>query len=114
MLALDLDGHPKVAKQVATIPGIVLHQDGDKEKTFLFPVSLFDRVAALVEPKRVRRLSEERRERLIQAGLRFRFEDGAGASSGERQAPRTTTGDQEKSPKPISRQIERRLPELNP
>ena len=51
MLALDLDGHPKVAKQVAVIPGIVLHQDGNEEKTFLFPVSLFDQVAALVEPK---------------------------------------------------------------
>jgi hypothetical protein len=95
MLALDLDGHPKVAKHVATIPDIVLHQDGDEEKAFLFPVGLFDQVAALVEPKRVRRLSRERRKRLIQAGLRFRFGDGAGASSGERQAPRTTTGDQD-------------------
>ena len=28
MLALEMDGHPKVAKQVATIPGIVLHRDG--------------------------------------------------------------------------------------
>jgi hypothetical protein len=60
MLALGLDGHPKVAKQLATIPGIVLHQDGGEEKTFLFPVSLFDQVAALVEPKRVRRLSDLR------------------------------------------------------
>ena|SRR5216683_6429592 len=52
MLALDLDGHPKVAKQVAKIPGIVLHQDGDEEKTLLFPVSLFDEVAALIERRR--------------------------------------------------------------
>ena len=95
MLALDLDGHPRVAKQVAAITGIVLHQDGDEEKTFLFPVSLFDQVAALVEPKKVRRLTEEHKAKLLKAGQRFRFKDGSGASSGERQAPRTITGDQE-------------------
>ncbi len=95
MLALELDGHPKVGKQVAAIPGIVLHQDGDEEKTFLFPVSLFDQVAALVEPKKVRRLTEEHKAKLLEAGQKFRFKDGSGASSGERQAPRTTEGDQE-------------------
>jgi hypothetical protein len=93
MLAIELDGHPKIAKQVAKIPGIVLHQDGDNEKTLLFPVGLFDEVAALIEPKKVRRLGEEQREKLIQAGLRFRFGDGAGASSGERRGPLTTIGD---------------------
>ena len=95
ILVLELDGHPKIAKQVAEIPGIVLHQDGYEEKTFLFPAGLFDQVAALVQPKKVRRLSEGQRERLIEAGRRFRFGDGAGASSGERQAPQITTGDQE-------------------
>jgi hypothetical protein len=95
MLALELDRHPKMAKQLAAIPGIALHQDGDDQKTFLFPVSVFDQLAVLVEPRKVRRLNEEQRERLIQAGLSFRFGDGAGASSGERQAPRTAESDQE-------------------
>jgi hypothetical protein len=36
MLALELDGHPRVAKQAAGIHGMVLHQDGNAEKTFLF------------------------------------------------------------------------------
>jgi hypothetical protein len=95
LLALELNGHPKIAKQVAGIPAIALHQDGDDEKTFLFPVSHFDQLAVLVEPRKVRRLNKEQRERLIQAGLSFRFGDGAGASSGERQASRTTEGGQE-------------------
>jgi hypothetical protein len=30
VLALELDGHPKIAKLVASNPGIVLHQDGDE------------------------------------------------------------------------------------
>ena len=45
VLALELDGHPKIAKQIAEISGIVLHQDGDDEKTFVFPVGLFEQVA---------------------------------------------------------------------
>jgi hypothetical protein len=95
MLALELDCHPKVAKQVAAILGIVLHQDGNEEKTFLFPVGLFDQVVALVEPKRVRRLSEEHKAKLLEAGQKHWFKDGSGDSSGERQALRTTAGDQE-------------------
>ena len=67
-LAVEVDGHPRIAKQVEAIPGIVLHQDGDDEKTFVFPVNLFDQVAAIVEPKRVKRLTDEQRARLVEAG----------------------------------------------
>ena len=38
-LAVEVDGHPRIAKQVGAIPGIVLHQDGDDEKTFVFPLT---------------------------------------------------------------------------
>src|SRR5712692_6269018 len=89
MLALDLDGHPRVAKQVAAIPGIVLHQDGNDEKTFLFPVGLFDQVAAFVEPKKLRRLSEEHKAKLLKASKPYRIKPGSNSPPGERQAPRT-------------------------
>jgi hypothetical protein len=95
MLAIELDGHPKVAKNVTTIPGIVLHQDGDNEKTFLFPVELFDQVAAVVEPKRVKRLTNEQRARLVEAGQLYQFHAGAKEGFPERQAHETGAGDQE-------------------
>jgi len=94
-LALELNGLPKIAKQVAVIRGVLLYQDGNDEKTFLFPVSLFDRIAALVEPKRIRRLGEKHKAKLLHAGQRFRFKHGSGASSGKRQASEKPQGDQE-------------------
>ncbi len=95
VLALELDGHPKIAKKVVEIPGIVLYRDGDDEKTFLFPVGLFDQVAALVEPKRIRRLTEEHKAKLVEASKPYRIKPGSNSPPGERQAPQTTEGDQE-------------------
>jgi hypothetical protein len=94
-LAVEVDGHPRIAKQVAAIPGIVLHHDGDDEKTFVFPVSLFNQVAAIVEPKRVKRLSDEQRARLVEAGQVYQFKDGAKGVFPERQAPEKPKGGQE-------------------
>jgi hypothetical protein len=54
-------------------------QDGDREKTFRFPVGDFDRVAEIVRP--VRRRPPESAAHLRSAGLRTRF--------GDRQALRT-------------------------
>ncbi len=54
-LAVEVDHHPGVARAVGAIPGVVLWQDGDHEKTFLFHVDLFDAVAALVKPRKRRR-----------------------------------------------------------
>ena len=94
-LAVEVDGHPRIAKQVGSIPGIELHQDGDAEKTFVFPVNLFDQVAAIVEPRRVKRLTEEQRARLVEAGQVYRFQAGAKDGFPERQAPETDAGGQE-------------------
>jgi hypothetical protein len=52
LLAVDVEHHPKKASQLAGIPGVRLHQDGDGEKTFLFPVDLFEKVARVVRPRR--------------------------------------------------------------
>ena len=63
-LAVELDGRPGLAKKLAGIPGVELWQDGDGEKTFLFPVDRFTEVAAVVKPHRRRRLSAEQRAEL--------------------------------------------------
>ena len=63
-LAVEVDGRPGLAKQLAAIPGVELWQNGDGEKTFLFPVGRFSEVAAVVQPHRRRRLSPERRAEL--------------------------------------------------
>ena len=94
-LAVEIDGHPRIAKQLGAIPGIVLHQDGDDEKTFVFPVDLLDQVAAIVESKRVKRLTDEQKAKLFAAGQLYQFQSGAKGGFPERQAPETAAGDQE-------------------
>jgi hypothetical protein len=54
-LAVEVDYHPGIAHAVAALQGVTLHQDGDHEKTFLFPVELFNQIAEIVHPRRRRR-----------------------------------------------------------
>ena len=61
LLAVQCDRHPFVAKQLVAL-GLCLIQDGDHEKTFVFPIELFEKVAAIVKPRKRRVLSEEQRE----------------------------------------------------
>ena len=63
-LAVEVDGRPGLVKKLVAIPGVELRQDGDGEKTVLFPVGRFCEVAAVVQPHRRRRLSPERRAEL--------------------------------------------------
>jgi hypothetical protein len=72
-LAVEIDYRPILAKAVAKVPGVRLYQDGDWEKTFLFDVSLFDQIAAIVKPRKRKQLSEEQRERLADIGKQHRF-----------------------------------------
>jgi len=67
-IAVEVDGRPKIAKRIAAIQGIRLHQDGDDEKTFTFDVSLFEQVAEIEKPRKRRHLSDEHREKLTTAG----------------------------------------------
>ena len=60
-LAVDIDYHDQIANKVRAIPGVTVKCDGDREKTFLFPLSLFARVARLVQPRRRRRMTPEQR-----------------------------------------------------
>ena len=79
-LAVEVDGRPSLVKKLAAIPGVDLWQDGDGEKTFLFPVGRFTEVAAVVKPHRRRRLSAEQRAELAARLL--------AATTSRRQAPR--------------------------
>jgi hypothetical protein len=61
LLAVEIDYRPHLAKRVAAIPGVRLHQCGDGEKTFLFPLDRFEQVAEVAKPRRRRRLTPEQR-----------------------------------------------------
>src|SRR5262245_29563888 len=76
VLAVEIDHHPHLAARVAAIPGVRLYQDGDHEKTFLFDVEAFDKVAEVVEPKKRRRLSEEQRAAQVERLKAHRFGKG--------------------------------------
>lgn len=73
VLEIYMDRHDYVAKKVAALRGVVLYADGDRDKAYLFHVSRFNAVAAIVKPKRRRKMSEENR---MSAAVRlgdFRF-----------------------------------------
>ena len=74
VLAVEVDGRPRLASQLREIPGVTELHDGNGEWTFLFPVTMFDTVAAIVLPRVKRRLTDEQkaaaRERL--AGYQFK------------------------------------------
>ena len=61
-LAVEVDGRPGLGKRLVAIPGVELWQDGDREKTFRFDVALFGPVAAVVRPRKRRRLPEGQRQ----------------------------------------------------
>jgi hypothetical protein len=56
LLAAEVDYHPKKAIRLAGIPGVRLHQDGNGEKTFVFPIELFEVVARVVQPHQLANL----------------------------------------------------------
>ena len=73
-----------------------LHQDGNKERTFFFPVDRFEEVAAIVKPRRRRFLTEKQRARLIAAGTAYRFvsasKDASGPPKAASEPPQAISG----------------------
>jgi len=59
-LAIQCDNRPFIANKLAEL-GLSIQQDGDREKTFLFSVSMFAEVAKIVKPHRRRSLSDQQR-----------------------------------------------------
>src|SRR5262245_65154194 len=64
LLAVEVDGRWHLARRLREM-GLTVHQDGDREQTFLFDVADFDRVAEVVQPRKSRRLTEEQKARLL-------------------------------------------------
>ena len=60
-LAVEVDGRPGLVKKLVAIPGVELWQDGTREQTILFDLALFEAVAAVVRPRKRRRLPEGQR-----------------------------------------------------
>ncbi len=56
------------ARKLAAIPGVTLWQDGDDGVTVLFDVADFDRVAAIIGPKRRRKPLTEKQLQVLAAG----------------------------------------------
>lgn len=75
LLAVEIDGHRGIARRVSQIPGVVLHQDGDHEKTFLFPVELFGQVAALVRPRKRPKFTAEQVAANVERLAKWRFRE---------------------------------------
>jgi hypothetical protein len=72
LLAVEVDGRPVTANKLIAL-GYLLHQDGDDEKTFLVPADDLDSIAELLQLPRVRRLSDDQKARLAEAGEEYRF-----------------------------------------
>jgi hypothetical protein len=72
-LAVELTGHRNLVKVLAAL-GLKLWQDGDRDRTFLFDVSMFPQVAAIVKPHRLPpALTQEQREAVRQRLAPYAF-----------------------------------------
>lgn len=60
LLAVECDYHRSIQKQLLLLP-CELHQDGEDEKTFLFPVDKFHDVAKIIRAYKKYNLSPENR-----------------------------------------------------
>src|SRR5262245_29845495 len=74
-LAVAVDDRTITAKAVAAIPGVTVHQDGDTEKTYTFPVSVFEQVAAVVKPRKRRHchLTDDQKQEAGERLKAYRF-----------------------------------------
>jgi hypothetical protein len=61
-LAVEIDNHNRLARQISEILGVICTQLGDTERTYVFDVSLFEPVAAIVKPKKRIVLTDAQRQ----------------------------------------------------
>jgi hypothetical protein len=72
-LAASTDGLGPTARKLAALAFTTVHQDGSDGVTVLFPVERFPDVAALMHPKRRRRMTEEQREAAVERLAKYAF-----------------------------------------
>lgn len=63
-----------IAGKLAALPGVRVHQRGDAEVNVVFTPDLFPAVAALLRPRRRRRLSPEQAESCAARLAHYRFQ----------------------------------------
>jgi hypothetical protein len=81
-LAVEVDGRAITAGRLWTSGVCTLHQDGDHQKTFTFDAADFQEVAAIVKPRRKRRLTEAQKQAAARlAKYQFRSEPCSPARS---------------------------------
>ena len=88
-LAVEVDHRPITAKKLAALDDVVLVQDGDNEKTFAFPLSMFDAVAELVLPRRKRRLTDDQKQKAGERLKAYQFQPRG--PDAPRRAPRAAS-----------------------
>ncbi len=76
-----------VLSKLRWIEGLIPHQIGDDEAIYLFEPERFDAVAAVVHPRRRRRLSEKHRAALLRGGSDHRFQGQSHGSKCEQTEP---------------------------
>jgi hypothetical protein len=72
LLGVATNGRGPTVKRLAALPGLTVVQDGSDGINATFGIELFKAVAAIIRPKRRRRLSPEHRAKLVAAGKSFR------------------------------------------
>jgi len=70
LLAVQCDRRPAIARRLAGL-GLRLVQDGDHEKTFVFAVEMFEKVAAIVKPRTRRQVTPSQLSALLRHQRRF-------------------------------------------
>lgn len=97
MLAVSVNGHTRIAGTIRRLPCCKVHQDGDHgEMTVLFDVKDFDRVAAIMLPRRRPILSDEQRAAMAERMKAIRsisLEAERKCESTARQCDASTRGD---------------------
>ncbi len=79
LLAASTNNRGPVAKRLMALPCTTVWQDGDDGVTVLFDVADFDKVAALMHPRRRRTATPRMRAHLERIGRKTRFRHGVGS-----------------------------------
>ena len=84
-LAVSVDGHPGIAKRILGLACCDVLHDGDfGECTATFDVDAFADVAAVMRPRKRRRLSDAHKAKLLAASQHYRFNGSKGCKNGAR------------------------------
>jgi hypothetical protein len=72
LLAVEVDGRAVTISRLRSLSCCRVHQEGERDATFLFGIPDFGTVAAVVRPRRRRQVSDAERERLFSIGFKGR------------------------------------------